>query len=412
MDSNTRTIEHKTHGVRRVNEPTATNGHAKEPQAPTRTPAQTLTQPVTDDEYVAWAEKVVSFDDSRQDRNRELADKLQRAADVARRRAGLSTASPTETRTWQERLSPLGHLTIEPPAELLCDWLHPTAHTILFGHGDVGKGTLAIWWAIRLATEHNLRVLIVDFESQPGEWLPRAQSLGAAELLEDTIQYYEPAPRAIWDQADDIAAAAQHMHADYIIIDSIVFACMGSDASGGSTDAPARYREALKTIGLPATSLAHIPKDAREPKYPFGSIFWHNAARVTIRADYYQVDAEGTVPSRKITLTCCKYNNGQKPPKQLIEILYRDGPTGLPMHIEARRYSETQADVILGILREAKHALSTAEITKAFNEISKDDDTPTISTDSVGRVLRRGAQAGRRSSARFKATSNNTWEPA
>ena len=268
-------------------------------------------------------------------------------AKAARKRAerlqaerGVATIS-TAGLSWDQRLTPIGDLVILPTQDLLLGTLHPTAHTILFGQGDAGKGTAAAWLAKGLATTLAKRILIVDFEHNEGEWQPRLQSLGYEP--NGQIQYYNPDEVPIWDQAAAIASAAAGIHADYLIIDSLTFACM-TDTSGGDTSHAMRYKAALTRIGLPALSLAHIPKVTTEPRYPFGSIFWHNAARTTWRIDHLETaKVTGTFPSRTVTLTNCKRNDGPTPPKQTLEIFYQPGPTGLPVNIEASVYHESQA---------------------------------------------------------------------
>jgi hypothetical protein len=64
---------------------------------------------------------------------------------------------------------------------------------------------------------------------------------------------------------------------DYVVVDSAVMAC-GTDPL--KPEAAAAYAAGLIDIGRPALSLAHVTK-VDDPRYPFGSIFWHNLARMT-----------------------------------------------------------------------------------------------------------------------------------
>ena len=60
----------------------------------------------------------------------------------------------------------LSGIPTEPPAPLLIGRLDPEGHTILYGTGGVGKGTLAASWANGLL-EDGKRILIVDYENHP-----------------------------------------------------------------------------------------------------------------------------------------------------------------------------------------------------------------------------------------------------
>lgn len=67
----------------------------------------------------------------------------------------------------------------EPPPPMIIDRLDPTGHSILYGPGGAGKGTLASWWILQLAREGK-RVLIVDYENHPEEWARRIHGSAGA----------------------------------------------------------------------------------------------------------------------------------------------------------------------------------------------------------------------------------------
>ena len=168
-----------------------------------------------------------------------------------------------------------------PPLPLLLDRLDPDSHTVLFGPGGIGKGTLACHWIVRL-TEAGEVVLIVDYEDHPGEWSRRIAGLGG---ITEGIYHVSPSAAtwggeqgAVWDHADDLRAVADAVGATYIVVDSIVVACGATDSL--EPVAAGRYAAALARIGRPALSLGHVTK-AEDGRYPFGSVFWHNLARVT-----------------------------------------------------------------------------------------------------------------------------------
>ena len=91
-------------------------------------------------------------------------------------------------------------------------------------------------------------------------------------------------PSGTWRPASSLAAATAEIvwtceayELDYVVIDSAVMAC-GTDPL--KPEAAAIYAAALIEIDRPALSLAHVTK-VDDPRYPFGSVFWHNLARMT-----------------------------------------------------------------------------------------------------------------------------------
>lgn len=199
-------------------------------------------------------------------------------------------------------------LTDVEPAEhvdLLLGWLHPNEHTILFGDGGTGKGVIAAWWATQLATADEngefMKVLVVDYEQHARhEWRPRVGTFCNEDTsVLDRIFYVQPvAP--IWDIAGWIRSEAQRVEADYIIVDSITYAVSGMEPEKSVT--AVRYTQAANAIGYPILSIGHVTKSDADPRHPFGSVYWHNGARITIgvsRRDPEQADSDRIVKHRK-----------------------------------------------------------------------------------------------------------------
>lgn len=169
----------------------------------------------------------------------------------------------------------LDSISTDPPPPMLIDRLDPLGHTILYGTGGVGKGALACWWIVQLVREGH-RVLILDYEGHPEEWSRRIASLDAGVHAGDRIRHLAPtAP--IHKAAASIATTCQAHASDVVVVDSAVMAC-GADPL--KPDAAAQYSAAVLVIGRPVLTLAHVTK-TDDSRYPFGSIFWHNLARMT-----------------------------------------------------------------------------------------------------------------------------------
>jgi len=200
------------------------------------------------------------------------------------------------------------------PPPLLLDRLDPLGPTIEYGPGGIGKGAVASSWAARLAVDGH-RVLILDYEDHPEEWARRIYGLAGEEAVE-SIVHVSPLRQwggAIWTHAAEVRALADAEDRDYLIVDSAVMACAGTDVS--SPDAPSLYAGALQAIGLPSLTLAHVNR-AHDARYPFGSVFWHNLARVT-----WSLMPKG----EERILVARKHNNYAKPGASSVVLTWHDG---------------------------------------------------------------------------------------
>jgi hypothetical protein len=273
----------------------------------------------------------------------------------------------------------LDQLPNDPPAPLLVDRFHPKGHSILFGTGGSGKGTLASWWTVQLARAGHV-VLIIDYEGHPDEWSRRITSLGPD--ARDAVAYVNPRSKAwngtqgaIWDQAEDLVEAAEAVGATFVVIDSIVPACWGMEATKPET--AAMYGAAIERIGLPTLSLAHVNR-AGDMRYPFGSIFWHNLARVTWSAAKRDQDA-----GHVMELVMRKHNNGAKVPRSVVTVTYRDN---LPVDVLEKGYMASMADLCWEALAEGP--LTLVALVARLREADYE-----VKDDSVYRALKRGSES-------------------
>ena len=276
---------------------------------------------------------------------------------------------------------------IEPrePAPLLIDRLDPDGHTILYGPGDTGKGTIAAWWIARLVAAGR-RVLILDYENHPDEWARRVDGLGGPGTRE-AVLWVAPLAAAwhgvrgpLWRQAGDILALADAWHADYLVVDSIVPACGATDPT--KPEAASQYAGGLEYIGLPALSLAHVPKADVAALYPFGSAFWHNLARCT-----WRVTKSGDTGGHVLTLAHRKHNNYASLGKFTLTVEWRDN---IPRDVWEQGYSAALSDRIDAAL--GSDALTVRELVARIDE-DRDEDDPATRPNSVRTALRRGLKA-------------------
>jgi hypothetical protein len=299
-----------------------------------------------------------------------------------RERLAALKAAHAHRATLCERLGgrPLSEIDASPPPALLLGRLDPRGHTILYGTGGAYKGVVAMSWMAQLVPEGH-RVLLLDYEGHPEEWARRYAGLAGPEGAERILHVaplastYEGKRGPIWDCAPELADLAAEFGATYLVIDSVVPACVGADPT--DPDTPARYTAALQYIGLPALSLAHVTK-ADDLRYPFGSIFWHNLARLT-----WSVARSG----ERAILTNRKANNYAKVGRFLVTVRWRDAR---PVEVLEGNYAAALAERIGEALGE--DGLSVAAIVRRLNEAA-DEDEQRVKPDSVRAALRRWREA-------------------
>ena len=269
--------------------------------------------------------------------------------------------------------------TAPAPAPLL-GYLDPQGHTILHGTGGVGKGTLTAELIVDLVAAGH-RVLLVDYEGHPEEWARRISGLGGAKGLA-AVLYVSPSSSgwtgrrgAIWDQAPDLQSLAVEWGATYMVLDSIVPACGRTDPL--KPEAAGQYAAAIVGIGLPALSLAHVTK-ADNAAYPFGSIFWHNLARMS-----WSLTRDGET----VQLVCCKANSYGHLGRFVVSTTWFEGGLG---EVALTPCSVVLADRIAEAI--ATDRLTLPEVVAHLNE---DEVGGQVKTDSVRTALRRGHKAGR-----------------
>ncbi len=157
---------------------------------------------------------------------------------------------------------------------------HPA---VLFGDGGQGKSLVALYLVGRLA-QAGVRVLYCDWEFDGESHRDRYGAL-FGDAMPESIRYAR-CDKPMRHEADRLRRLVETYQVQYLVCDSIVFACEpGIPAE--SAEAAATYFQALRQIGVGSLNLAHTTKqsnekeDVRQQKKPFGSGFWHNGARAT-----------------------------------------------------------------------------------------------------------------------------------
>lgn len=263
----------------------------------------------------------------------------------------------------------LSAIATDPPPPMLVDRLDPLGHTILYGTGGVGKGALSCWWIAGLVRAGR-RVLILDYEGHPEEWSRRIAALAPDVHASDAVRHLAP-KRALARSAGEIARVCDTHGLDYLVIDSAVMAC-GTDPL--KPEAAAIYAAGLVAIGRPALSLAHVTK-TDDPRYPFGSVFWHNLARMTWSLT--GSDAETLLRHRK-------HNNYASLGTFALTVTWHEGRL---REVWERGYNMTIIQRVIDVLEDGP--LDLDAILRGIN----DGDHQTVERESLRRTLSRAVPA-------------------
>lgn len=264
---------------------------------------------------------------------------------------------------------------------------HPV---LLFGDGGTFKSMIGLWVAGSLAKQ-GVRVLFADWELDGPQHRLRLDG-----LFGDS----PPAVRYLHCEAP-ILAMAGHLREicisgriDYLIVDSVAFAT-GMPAE--TSEAAMSYFAALRQIGVGGSlSIAHNTKKAPKAELgrekPFGSVFWHNGARMTWLATRQKESDRNLVQ-----LACRKSNLVQNPTPRLVEFTFEPPQimlavtSGLPAEQRAQAAEDTPnekpskkpstREQIDGLLRR-RGPLSRDQIKR---------DLPDVRRETLRMALKRGA---------------------
>jgi len=152
--------------------------------------------------------------------------------------------------------------------------LYPDMPQILFGDGGTGKSLIVLSIASHLQAMGQ-PVVYADWEM---DWKAHRRRLG--ELFGSHVpdlEYVRPT-RPLPVMADYLQRIVEKAGARWLVTDSVLFA---ADGKAEDSDVAGRYFRALGQIGVGSILIAHVNKSDQGDQKPFGSVYWHNGARMT-----------------------------------------------------------------------------------------------------------------------------------
>lgn len=189
---------------------------------------------------------------------------------------------------------------------------HPT---IVFGDGGTGKSTLGLYFAGELE-RRGISTLYLDWELDEFDHRLQLEKLFGADMPDVK---YRRCDRPLIIEAENIAQQVRECGIDYVICDSVAFAC---DGPPESAEVAQRYFRALRQLNVGSLNLAHVTKGENSDKRPFGSTFWFNGCRAAWYAE--RAEAAATDDSIHVGLFHRKFNLGRTRPAIGFEIQFGD----------------------------------------------------------------------------------------
>jgi hypothetical protein len=251
--------------------------------------------------------------------------------------------------------------------ELVIDGLSfPRRHpSILFGDGGAAKSYIALYVAGEIE-RRGLNVLFADWELSGEDHRDRLERL-FGEAMPRIL--YARCERPLTAEADRLRRIVAESRIDFMIYDSVAFAC---DGPPEAAEVAGRYFRAVREIGCGSLHVAHVNRSEHHDRKPFGSTFWHNGARSTWFVD--AVDRAGDEASLQIGAFNRKSNLGGLRP-----------PAGFNVRFDEERTSFERADVSdnpdlagrLTVWQRMRHALRHGAMTpdEIAEEIEADPET-------------------------------------
>jgi hypothetical protein len=197
--------------------------------------------------------------------------------------------------------------------------------TILFGDGSSAKSLLALALAVALergdagllglSGAERRHVLFLDYEWDKSVHRRRLERLCGTELPDVA---YLRCDTPLHEDVDRIRSAVRATGADFLIVDSASWAAGDEPEAADSAKA---FYAGVRQIGLDVLVTAHTTKAGADEK-PFGSVFWHNGARLTWHVSREQESGDDVI---RVGLVNRKHNDGRLARPMGWQVTFDDG---------------------------------------------------------------------------------------
>jgi hypothetical protein len=221
--------------------------------------------------------------------------------------------------------------------------------TILFGPGETGKTYFTLALALGVCETGMFigrqcrmgRVLMVDYEGTEVEVKRRLSKLGMTDF--SGLIYWPGRGQPVSEMVPALSRAIAERDVALLVVDSAALA-VGSDPQ--EVVAATGYFRALSRLGVSSLTIAHMTKDERDDRHPFGSIFWYNSARLV-----WNIKAAEDCPNPKhLGLFCRKSNEDVRHKPFGVELTFaEDGKVFVrreDLHREMVRHTSKPAQLI------------------------------------------------------------------
>jgi len=257
--------------------------------------------------------------------------------------------------------------------------------TILFGDGGAGKSTTALMLASTVLSGYPIAdfrpawtapVLYLDWETDREEINDTLRALREGHGIDIPDIYYRRETAPLQQSVRQIRRFIDEHGVALAVIDSLGAACGGEPESA---EVALRLFGAIRSLGCAALCVSHVTKLASNGK-PFGSVYFHNAARLTFELRRHQLPEESVM---HVGVYHQKANKGKRQREIGLRVDFGEDPASITYTREEIPADATelvaampQAERIRLVLRQATESLTA-------------DDIASLSDVSVGNVRAR-----------------------
>ena len=291
--------------------------------------------------------------------------------------------------------------------------------TILFAMGGTGKSMFALAISLSIAAgitvlsdlpTNRCKVAYLDWETDADTHHARLRAMcaGLGLPLEDGWIYYYRLSASLAESAQALRRQFIQLGIGFVVVDSLGHARGGEPESADST---LRLFNGARSLELPWLGVDHMTKNGgTDQATPFGSVYTHNAARMTWALETVE---DGTEGASVIALHNRKRNNGRLMGRRAYEVVYEEEGDDLisvqyqprqPADVPAllSKFSLTQQ---IAIMLKDKGPMQVSKIVAALGSEGISAKEPAV-TNALERAKNRFAKADSYKPAMWGLLSN------